>query len=80
MKRCVVRLRQTKNGLRVVIENNDTSWVDWPILYSNGCMAYDAPERIPQYAKREAMYLCQKLRDLDEQRNYGLADWEVTIN
>ncbi len=63
MKQCMVYFAQTKNGLRVAIENTMTGWVDWPILYADGKMAYDAPERIPQYAKWEARRLCQKLQD-----------------
>ena len=27
--------------------------VDWPIQYTDGRVAYDFPERVPEYAKRE---------------------------
>lgn len=27
--------------------------VDFPVMYSDGCIAYDFPERVPEYLKRE---------------------------
>ena len=28
-----------------------SGWVDWPIMYADGSIAYDAPEKVPQYIR-----------------------------
>lgn len=37
-------------GARVQVSNG--WWADWPIKYADGRIAYDFPERIPDYAKK----------------------------
>ena len=45
-------------GYRVMVSNG--WWSDWPIKYTSGKIAYDFPERIPQYAKKlvEKAFCC----------------------
>ena len=34
------------------LDNKVTGFCDYPILYTDGTIAYDFPEHIPQYVKR----------------------------
>jgi len=38
----------------VMLEDTKEGYTEWPIMYDDGSMAYDRPERIPAYAKELA--------------------------
>ena len=39
-------------GSRGLYVATGTGYVDWPVKYPDGRIAYDAPERVPSYLKR----------------------------
>jgi len=44
----------------VMLEDTKEGYTDWPIMYDDGTMAYDRPERIPAYAKALARQACEE--------------------
>lgn len=45
-----------------------SGWVDWPIRYTDGHIAYDAPEKIPFSIK-------MKVRKLFDQKHWNNREW-----
>jgi len=39
-------------GRAVVVESQTHAFVDYPIMYRDGTLAWDFPERIPDYIKK----------------------------
>jgi hypothetical protein len=52
---------ETQTGFAVQVVCS-SGWVDWPIMYSDGRVAYDAPERIPQFIRPRVRRLLRLLR------------------
>jgi hypothetical protein len=52
----IVQWVPTNRGWRIRVDIHG-SFSDWPIQYPNGSIAYDFPERIPQYVKAEVARL-----------------------
>lgn len=44
--------RKTNGTLRLFLENLKTGFCEWPIMYGDGTVGYDRPERVPRYVKR----------------------------
>ncbi len=38
---------------RLAVESRTRAFVDWPIKYPDGRIAYDFPERVPEYIKKK---------------------------
>jgi hypothetical protein len=52
----------TMKGERTVMVMCASGWVDWPIMYNDGSVAYDAPERVPQYIRPIVAKLFREIR------------------
>jgi hypothetical protein len=59
--------------LRVVTASG---WVDWPIMYSDGRIAYEFPERVPEYLKKEVRSELSKSSDKSDFLFYTDEDLE----
>ena len=52
--------------LQLYVAMLDAGWTDWPMLHPDGRMVWDAPERIPNWAKDIAYDLLEGIRTLDD--------------
>lgn len=60
------RIVETARGKRVQVET--PNWTDWPILYPDGTVAYDAPEKIPAFIKPKVVRLLKQVKDLPKEK------------
>lgn len=68
--RTTANIVQTDIGPRVIVVTPAGLCI-YPILYPNGSIAYDFPERVPEFIKPKVRRLLEKLRD------EGYAPWSV---
>lgn len=51
----------------VMVENAE-GFIDFPIRYANGTIAYDFPERLPSYLKELAKQALDKLDEMNNEK------------
>ena len=61
MAKTVASIVETSRGKRVRV-TTPSGHVDWPVLYDNGRIGYDFPERVPQYIRPKVMKLLRQLK------------------
>lgn len=53
-------------GIRVMVYSeykNQNDYIDYPIMYDNGEVAWNYPERVPKYVQYEVKKLMKELRE-----------------
>ena len=62
----IVRLKRLGYSVQVEVDRPGIYWVDWPILYDCGKVAYDKPEVIPQFIRPKVRRLLEQAKDLNK--------------
>jgi len=47
-----------------IVVVKDKIYTDWPIMYTNGKVAFDRPEQLPNYIKEKVRKFYPKIRNL----------------
>lgn len=49
--------------LRIMVVDDRTGYCDYPIMYDDGGIAYDFPERIPKYVREKVRKIMWEMRE-----------------
>jgi len=60
-----VQLVRARNRVCVAVTVTSLSWVDWPIMYDDGTVTYDAPHRVPLAWRDKVKRYCRIARRMN---------------
>lgn len=68
--RTTAKIVKYRSGHHVMVEcSNGLS--DWPIMYSDGTIAYDHPEAVPQFIRPRVARLLREAQKLNKEEQDG---------